>query len=335
MCFNVTEQNTTHNSLHLIFPEYTLRKAAEKAAREQIREERRLRKIAMKKQREDFNQRQKEAALQRAAALVQSTSVPFEITHGVTRPVTHQVVDKASLPPDASVVPPNMASDEQPPPKKSRSSIVISTASDLDQIVTHSNNLWAKYNAIAKEHNQRVNWVVVAKELGIHVKVREKYARMHSRAMTRGFDFKNWGHYRIKDYPQYFSDPLGPSIEATLRANALAAPQATHVEASALAEMAQVNRPQAMDMQMMQAHDALGLAAQMAAGRMLNGGMNSDTFSDASLAGEAEPSPPIVHGLASEQAQHLLTHANGYTNYPVPQHTQGNNVGFSNSLYSV
>lgn len=31
---------------------------------------------------------------------------------------------------------------------------------------------------IAKEHNQKVNWVTIAKELGIHVKVREKYSRM-------------------------------------------------------------------------------------------------------------------------------------------------------------
>ena len=37
--------------------------------------------------------------------------------------------------------------------KKSRSAIVVSTAHDLHQIVTHSKNLWTKYNAIAKEHN--------------------------------------------------------------------------------------------------------------------------------------------------------------------------------------
>lgn len=48
----------------------------------------------------------------------------------------------------------------------------------LVQICTHAKNLWAKYNAIAKEHNQKVNWITVAKELGIHVKVREKYSRM-------------------------------------------------------------------------------------------------------------------------------------------------------------
>ena len=33
---------------------------------------------------------------------------------------------------------------------------------------------------IAREHSQRVNWSTVAKELGIHVKVREKYSRMVS-----------------------------------------------------------------------------------------------------------------------------------------------------------
>jgi hypothetical protein len=289
----------------------------------------------MKKQREDYNQRQKEAALQRAAALVQSTRVPFEITRGVAKPAANQEVDNAPLPPDASVMPSSMASPDQPPPKKSRSSIIISTASDLDQIVTHSNNLWAKYNAIAKEHNQRVNWVVVAKELGIHVKVREKYARMHSRAMARGFDFKNWGHYRIKDYPQYFTDPLGPSIEATLQANALAAPQATHVDVSTFREMAQVNRPQAMDgntnLHVMQTHDALGLAAQMAVGRMHNGRMNSDTFSDVSSAGGGE----FVHGLASEQAQQTHHHANGYMTYQIPHHIHGTNSGYTNGSFSV
>ena len=82
--------------------------------------------------------------------------------------------------------------------------IVVSTAHDLHQIVTHSKNLWAKYNAIAKEHNQKVNWITVAKELGIHVKVREKYARMHSRAEQRGFDWKLHGYYKIKDHPEIF-----------------------------------------------------------------------------------------------------------------------------------
>lgn len=89
---------------------------------------------------------------------------------------------------------PQQSKDE----KKTRSRIVVSTANDLHQIVTHSKNLWAKYNAIAKEHNQKVNWITVAKELGIHVKVREKYARMHARAEARGFDFATCGHYKIK-----------------------------------------------------------------------------------------------------------------------------------------
>ena len=34
--------------------------------------------------------------------------------------------------------------------KKARSAIVVSTASDLNQIVTHSKNLWMKYNAIGE-----------------------------------------------------------------------------------------------------------------------------------------------------------------------------------------
>ena len=33
---------------------------------------------------------------------------------------------------------------------------------------------------IAREHNQKVNWITVSNELGIHVKVREKYSRMVS-----------------------------------------------------------------------------------------------------------------------------------------------------------
>lgn len=91
--------------------------------------------------------------------------------------------------------------------KKQRSAIVVSTAMDLHQIVTHSKNLWAKYSAIAKEHNQKVNWITVAKELGIHVKVREKYARMHSRAEQRGFDWAKDGHWKIKDHPEIFVEP--------------------------------------------------------------------------------------------------------------------------------
>ncbi|KAL7464951.1 hypothetical protein ACHAXS_009085 [Conticribra weissflogii] len=188
---------------------YSMRKAAEKAARVATREERRQRKIAMRKQREEYAQKQKEAALRRAADLVHSNRVPIEITRGAAaaQAAANAAVAAAAVPAAETVETPPV----EPPFKKGRSSIVISTASDLDQIVTHSNNLWAKYNAIAKEHNQKVNWVVVAKELGIHVKVREKYARMHARAKTRGFDFVNWGHYRIKDYPQYFLDPVGPS----------------------------------------------------------------------------------------------------------------------------
>jgi len=117
--------------------------------------------------------------------------------------------------------------------KKARSDISVSTASDLDQIVTHSKNLFIKYNAIANAHNQRISWAMISKELGMHNKVREKYARMHSRALQSGFDFttngknlnfqfikldnKDWnlfnafsnlkpitGHYMIKDHPEIF-----------------------------------------------------------------------------------------------------------------------------------
>eukprot|EP00578_Thalassiosira_sp_NH16_P009213 CAMPEP_0181118678 /NCGR_PEP_ID=MMETSP1071-20121207/23207_1 /TAXON_ID=35127 /ORGANISM="Thalassiosira sp., Strain NH16" /LENGTH=654 /DNA_ID=CAMNT_0023203195 /DNA_START=200 /DNA_END=2164 /DNA_ORIENTATION=+ len=196
---------------------YTVRKAAEKAARGAARDERRRRKLEMRAQREEQARVTKEAALRRAAELVRSNRVPIEITRGAAaaQAAANAAVANAAVPAAKWVPFPAyaaaVAAAPDPvalPARRGRSSIVISTASDLDQIVTHSNNLWAKYNAIAKEHNQKVNWIVVAKELGIHVKVREKYARMHARAKARGFDFANWGDYRIKDYPQYFLDPL-------------------------------------------------------------------------------------------------------------------------------
>lgn len=102
------------------------------------------------------------------------------------------------------------------PSKKNRSSIIVSTALDLHQIVSHSKNLWTKYNAIAKEHNQKVNWITVARELGIHVKVREKYQRMHSRAEQRGFDWEKNGHWKIKDHPQIFLEPTQAEQKAKM-----------------------------------------------------------------------------------------------------------------------
>jgi hypothetical protein len=76
--------------------------------------------------------------------------------------------------------------------------------------------LWAKYNAIAKEHNQKVNWITISKELGIHVKVREKYARMHSRAEQRGFDWLAQGHWKIKDHPEVFVEPTPAEQKARM-----------------------------------------------------------------------------------------------------------------------
>jgi len=173
------------------------RKAQEKAAKLAFREERRQKKIEMRKQREDFANQQKMAAFKRAADLVNSNSYPLEICSGAYSQINDPGASDYEL------------NQQVPPPRKNRSQIIISTASDLDQIVQHSTNLWHKYNAIARSHGkQRVNWNVVAKELGIGVKVREKYARMHARALGRGFDFANWGHYRIKDFPQYFLDPI-------------------------------------------------------------------------------------------------------------------------------
>ena len=178
-----------------------MRKSAERAAREATREERRQKKLAIRMEREKFALEQKNAALKRAAELVASNRVPIEITRGAA---AAKAAANAALS-AGSIQPVPQALDDIK--KKPRSSIVVSTASDLNQIVTHSKNLWTKYNAIAKEHNQKVNWITVARELGIHVKVREKYARMHSRAEQRGFDWVKNGDWKIKDHPHIFTEP--------------------------------------------------------------------------------------------------------------------------------
>lgn len=177
------------------------RKAADRAAKEATREERRQKKLLLRQQREKFAQEQKNAALNRAAELVRSNRVPIEITRGAA---AAQAAANAAV--AMMGVTTNTEKDQRI--KKSRSAIIVSTANDLHQIVTHSKNLWTKYNAIAKEHNQKVNWATVAKELGIHVKVREKYARMYARAEQRGLDFDTCGHFKIKDHPGIFLEPL-------------------------------------------------------------------------------------------------------------------------------
>mmetsp|Transcript_14179 Transcript_14179/g.13680 ORF Transcript_14179/g.13680 Transcript_14179/m.13680 type:complete len:574 (-) Transcript_14179:298-2019(-) len=176
-----------------------IRKAADKAARDATREERRQKKILMRLEREKYVKKQKDAALRRAADLVRSNRVPIEITRGAA---AAQAAADAAVAAVVGPLPP-----AEPSKKKARSAIVVSTANDLHQIVTHSRNLWTKYNAIAREHNQKVNWITVAKELGIHVKVREKYARMYARAEQRGFCFQTCGHYKIKDHPHIFLEP--------------------------------------------------------------------------------------------------------------------------------
>ena len=187
-----------------------IRKAAERIARESSREDRRRRKLELRMQREKFALEQKDAALKRAAELVCSNRVPIEITRGAA---AAKAAANAALVATGSPPPPP---PEETPKKKSRSAIVVSTAADLHQIVTHSKNLWAKYNAIAKEHNQKVNWITVAKELGIHVKVREKYARMHFRAEQRGFDWVKQGHLKIKDHPEIFMEPTQAEQKAKM-----------------------------------------------------------------------------------------------------------------------
>jgi hypothetical protein len=190
-----------------------IRKATERATRELAREERRKRKLEIRDQRERFAQDQKDAALKRAAELVSSNRVPIEITRGAT---AAKVAAANSQPIMQPAVTPSPQQHMFMTSKKSRSAIVVSTASDLHQIVTHSKNLWEKYNAIAKEHNQKVNWITVSKELGIHVKVREKYARMHFRAEQRGFDWVKYGYWKIKDHPEIFVEPTQAEQKAKM-----------------------------------------------------------------------------------------------------------------------
>lgn len=174
--------------------EIATRKATERAIREADREERRRRKLEIRDDREKFAHEQKEAALQRAAELVASNRVPIEITRGAAAAKAAQMAIQAGS--TSHIVLPTVL------PSKKRSAVVVSTAKDLNEIVSHSKNLWAKYNAIAKEHNQKVNWITVAREIGINVKVREKYARMHARAEQRGFDWEADGYVKIKDHPE-------------------------------------------------------------------------------------------------------------------------------------
>lgn len=166
-----------------------MRKVADRAAREASREEKRQKKLKLRQNREQAVRQQKEAALTRAAELVKSNRVPIEITRGAAaaQAAANAAVAMMGVKPEEE--------DDSDSKKRQRSDIVVSTASDLDRIVTHAKNLWTKYNAIAKEHNQKVNWSTVSKELGIHVKVREKYARMHARALQRGFDFNVCGKF--------------------------------------------------------------------------------------------------------------------------------------------
>lgn len=179
---------------------YAALRAQEHADKEATREERRRQKLEIRIERDRFARQQKEAAMRRAAELVASNRVPIEITRGVAAAKAAEAKIKA-----VSKTVQVTKSDEEP--VKKRSAIVVSTANDLHQIVTHAKNLFAKYSAIAREHNQRVSWTTIARELGIHVKVRQKYSRMHTRAEQRNFDWQRNGHWKIKDHPEIFIEP--------------------------------------------------------------------------------------------------------------------------------
>lgn len=179
---------------------YAALQAQEHAEKEASREERRRQKLEIRIERDHFARQQKEAAMRRAAELVASNRVPIEITRGAAAAKAAEAKIKAG-----SKTVANSKSEEEP--VKKRSAIVVSTANDLNQIVTHAKNLFAKYSAIAREHNQRVSWTTIARELGIHVKVRQKYSRMHTRAEQRKFDWQRNGHWKIKDHPEIFLEP--------------------------------------------------------------------------------------------------------------------------------
>jgi hypothetical protein len=182
-----------------------VRKATERAVRESSREERRRRKLEQRELRERYAQEQKEAALKRAAELVLSNRVPLEITRGVAAAkmvAASNLMYQGSMGGTLALTTPAATSASEDCDRCKRSAIVVSTAGDLHQIVTHSMNLFAKYSAIAREHNQKVTWSTVSKELGIHVKVREKYARMFARAEKHGFDWIRNAQWKIKDHPE-------------------------------------------------------------------------------------------------------------------------------------
>lgn len=173
-------------------PLQTSAREGKRAAKESDGEERRARKSQPRVERERHLEQRKRAALDRCAELVSSNRVPIEIT-------------KATSSRRANAR--NGARNELSQQQK-RSEIVVKTAADLNEIVNHANSLYKRYNNIAKQHGQRAGWLTVARELGIHVKVREKYSRMHARATARGFDWQTCGHFKVRDYPSIFQDPI-------------------------------------------------------------------------------------------------------------------------------
>ena len=158
---------------------------AKRAAREKRKEEKRKRKA------EELEERKLERKRKRAEAEVRKSVATKQEGQGVA-PVAEKWRNKKDVATTHSA--------KRPP----RSSIVVSTAADLEQIMTRAKDLLAAHDPVTKESDQKNRWAAVAQELGVSAKVREKYARMHLRATQRGFDFAKWGHYRIRDYPHFF-----------------------------------------------------------------------------------------------------------------------------------
>lgn len=113
------------------------------------------------------------------------------------------------------------------------------------------------------------------------------------------------------DYPEYFIDPLGPTIEAALHANAVAAPKAAHDVTTFNTGTQSAVHP-AMNA-------TLGLAAQVVAAGGMNTVMGADTFSDVSSAAETESVPLLVPRLASE-VQAPQMHGEGVSGYTDHHH---------------
>ena len=106
-----------------------MRRAVDRATREASREEKRQKKLKLRQSREQAIKLQKEAALARAEELVRSNRVPIEITRGAA--AAQAAADAA-----VEMMGFKQNDDEGDSKKRHRSDIIVSTASDLNRIVS-------------------------------------------------------------------------------------------------------------------------------------------------------------------------------------------------------